>query len=584
MAGGPPVTITVTLVDATGEPAQGGGTWQVELYKDRTRVGGAGPGLYETASLGASIALGQEYAPIGAWTKLVLTVIPNRYAPIVVSAELESNGTVYIDDALTTAKISDITAALRVPLLRVRPATGVEPTAPPNVGSPLAGPWLVPVPRSQPKRSRYKALDELSGMGWSTPGGLVLKRLEDRQGDTSPLNSPADPNWGRFTTQSSSPPILTPDLASAGAPVVLEYGEVGADVRLGPAFLVGLWAPKLKSSNTPDSRPLDFVAFIPPKTVLADYPPDAYPYRKAYPYVVAQDSDLPNNLYQPYVRLALKYLTGVLAPYGLVAKQQIILTPVFPHPKNERDPNFGQPFTSRPGLARLTREVAQLLARMQYQSQGPTGTGWWGTEEPVAHRVTTPQPTPPAGRLAVASYSAGAAELTRLLTNTQLANSYPRQFWGVSDQQLALAMTGWIETWCLDLETDSTTVAAADFDNALTRWLGEGPARRFIIGGSGTTGGGHWSVMYPRIHAKSGVTAVPSGGPPAAFVWRGPEAKWLAVFCTNSYLTASTPAAGAWPSFPMSANNPGTRDGQMAHDFMFTITTGLAIAWSQVGA
>jgi hypothetical protein len=99
------------------------------------------------------------------------------------------------------------------------------------------------------------------------------------------------------------------------------------------------------------------------------------------------------------------------------------------------------------------------------------------------------------------------------------------------------------------------------------------------MGGSGTTGHVDPDKLYPKLAAASTAVVVQSPTEPRrrARLWRGPDGKWLGVFCTNEYLSATTPDPAAWP-FMLVAPSPDD-----AHGFMFQIASGLAFGWSTVG-
>jgi hypothetical protein len=82
------------------------------------------------------------------------------------------------------------------------------------------------------------------------------------------------------------------------------------------------------------------------------------------------------------------------------------------------------------------------------------------------HSSPTEVSAPPLRRVAVAAYSASTTQLDTLLSGQPLGgmrNSVA--VWGVSDSVRSAAFTAQRqETWCLDLLTGSTTVAAATFE------------------------------------------------------------------------------------------------------------------------
>lgn len=559
--------VEVRLTDAVGAATVGGGTWQLVVRNNGAQVHDSGVVAYTGTVLSAT-------APVAAWSHVAVTVTPARYAPVAVELNPSASGS-YRDDTLVVIRRLDAAAAkVDLPVLRIREAVGESPPGPPKLGSPLVGPWLATIPRTT--RRVYR---ELLVTPW------LAKRPDVRSvtdsGRAGPLGDPDQPDWDRFNTRRRAA-----DPATSGAPLLLEYGEVGSSSAAGPRFLVGIWAPvRLPGAGTPTWR--DVVAFIHPSTAKTWFPPVAFPFRPLYPYAVGDNTNVPqgdpDRTYQPYVNLAMRYLIDAWVPYELAGNEAIFVTPVFPNPvpKHPDDLEYGLPFRTPAGLARLLLEVNLFLHRIRYGHPGETLDRWWGaaTSSPP-HSSSVDARAPALRRVAVAAYSASTTQLDALLRGEQLSNMrYPVDAWSVPAAALDQFDAAWRETWCLDMLTGATTVAAATFERHLLDWVNRRSGRRFVMGGSGTTGHDDPDRLYPSLAKASTAITVQSTTEPRrhARMWREAGGKWLGMFCTNAYLSAATAQPGIWP--PMQAA-PSDDD---AHGFMFHIASGLAFGWTAVG-
>src|SRR5262249_55185707 len=161
-----------------------------------------------------------------------------------------------------------------------------------------------------------------------------------------------------------------------------------------------------------------------------EYPPVAYPFHDPYPYIVGENPNVqsndPDHIYQPYVNLALRYFVGEWSPYTLAGNEAIFVVPIFPNPvasKPDKD-EYGLPFRTTAGLARLIIEVNLFLHRIRYGFSGGNFDHWCGSRPPIvapsSSSVETAAPT--LRKVAVAGYSAATTLLDVLLAGTRLSN------------------------------------------------------------------------------------------------------------------------------------------------------------------
>lgn len=564
-----PIAVEVNLMDAVGGLAGGSGTWQLLVRNNGTQVLDTGPVAFTQASLTANL-------PASPWTHLKVIVAPERYAPAAVEVNVTTSG-VYRDDTL--AKVREAKAdsvKIDLPLLRLRETAGVTPPSDPAVDTSLAGPWLKAL-----KGTAGSVYRELQVNSWLSPHSQMTT-VSDSSQKTGPLGNPDASGWERFNFRSRA---VTP--ASSGAALILEYGEVGSNGTGGPRFLVSIWAPvRATGAGQPSWR--DMVAFVHPSSAKTWYAPAAYPYRDPYPYSVRDNPNVdpkdPDRIFQSYVNLALKYLVGEWSPYRLDGNESIMVSPIFPNPmpsSPDKD-EYAMPFCTPAGMIRLLCEVNLYLHRIRYGFSGANFDRWWG-----ARTITAPwsSPTevvpPPIRRVAVAAYSASTTQLDQLLAGQALSSGrYPVNLWGAPTAVIDQVTAAWRETWCLDMLTGSTTVPATTFENHLTQWVGARSDRRFLMSGSGTTGHNNPDGLYPNIAKASPVKVTvqsPTEARRHAAFWRGPDDKWVGLFCSNAYLSATTPDAGPTPAFPVAPSD------DEAHGFMFRISSGFAWAWTAIG-
>ena len=177
--------VEVKLTDAAGNPAVGGGTWQLTVRNNGASITGGHTGTvaYTGATLTATL-------PVGAWTHLNVAVTPARYASASVQLNPSATG-IYRDDTLAVIRqLLPTSAKIDLPLLRVREAVGVAPPGAPKVGSPLAGPWL-----DVPKGKTNPVYRELLVTPWLAKHPRVASLLDS--GSAGPLADPDKPGWDR---------------------------------------------------------------------------------------------------------------------------------------------------------------------------------------------------------------------------------------------------------------------------------------------------------------------------------------------------------------------------------------------------
>jgi len=576
-----PFTVVLSLWDIPGQDPEGGGTWQVVVQKN-------GALLHDTKAMPYSGGKFSVSTPAGAdWTHITITIVPELYALQGVKVNQSAAGMYRNNPNARISKPAPDTLRISLPLLRVREAPGVAPPSPLVPGDEPGAIWLARVPQTSFNVYRDVVLDALQ----SKSPVMSLNEVADATGFKSAIkepDAPATDPWRRFQTT-----VLQSDPPAHGAPLLLEYGEVGSAQGKGARFLVAVWAPNWKlnsgAAQPPNSR--DMALFYHPKTNKVPFPVSAFPFTKGYPYTVTgpDPTNAQGHVFQPYVNLALRHVFDTWSRFHVPARQAVFVSPIFPHPIEQKPDNleYGLPFTTQEGAARLLQEVNVYLHQIRYGWSNADMNQWWGVGAPSngmrrspaddIHSYPDDFPVPPLGRVAVSAFSASSAELGRMLATPGLSNSrYPNGRWGTTDHDPLLHE--WIETWALDPFLDATTVTSAKFEKLLIDWFGRNDDRRFMIANSGTTGGSTPGTKYPALRAAAGATKRYTSSDPTKFaeVWRGPSDRWLGLFCSNPYLRGPAPG-NAFPQWP--ANN----DPDLAHGFMYRLSIGLALSWSTLG-
>ncbi|WP_327691071.1 hypothetical protein OG870_17280 [Streptomyces sp. NBC_00461] len=578
--------LEVHLTDAVGQTPEGGGSWRAIVKDGNTLRHDTGVLPYQGNTWTADL-------PISAtWTHASLQLDPDRYAAQGVQVNPSAGG-VYRNNSAARIVLDGGNTRLRLdlPLLRIREAPGVQIPSTPKPGDDPKAAWLT-TSKSQTRAIslRYR---EVNVNDW--PNARKTRMVTPGPAPSAVLDDPDHPDWGRLHHQDRSS-----DPSTAGAPLVLEYGEVGRTSATEPRFLVGIWAPApAGSSAVPAWR--DMVAFYHPSTAKTWFPADTYPFRNHYPYPVSSNTQVdpshPDRLFQPYVNLALKYMFGHWSHFVDKDRQLVLVTPILPHPlpgpnpaKPSRDENeYGLPFRAQSGLARLLTEVNLFLHQRRYGWSGTNLDDWWGARAPMGQpRSPAEVPTfflderaaPQVRRVAVAAFSSSSQLLEAALTTKDLPSAarYTGRNWGVPDVRKAL-LEPWMETWCLDPLLGKTTVQAPVFEKNLMKWWSESESRRFLLANSGTTGGSNPGALYPAIRTASSALRKRSKSDPNrnAEAWWGPNQRWIGMFCSNPYLSAVADVLVPWPPFTA---HPSSDD---AHAFMHVLAVGLALGWSTLG-
>ncbi|GAA5025797.1 hypothetical protein ACFQRL_12545 [Microbacterium fluvii] len=569
-----PVRVTVGLADAVAVAAVGGGTWSVTLSDNGRPVASQPPTPYSGAVLTATLAA-------ASWSSAVIEVNPVRYAPLRLTVSGRDQS-VYRDDPLSVVTAGADALVVSTRLLRLRESRGVPISPQPDPGI-LTGPWLTAsgnpalpsVVYGDLRMQSFGALPSLEALSPPAAGGTVFA-------------DPDAPGWGRFNRITKT----NLDMNRAGAPLLLEYGDVGSSTS-GARFLVAIWAPAHDARKAPTEH--DFVAFLHPNTSKPPFPPAGHPYRSGgYPYGVVpvpppKGEQPSGRTFQPYVELAMRYLVGSWAKYRWPGNSAVVVMPIMPgapplakgQTAGDDQLDYGRPFRDRSGMWRLVEEVKFFLHRVRYGLSADALTRWWGAGSgpPVSTTVTTP--IPGTRRIAVAAYSASSVQLVPLLTSEAQGRRFDAALWGPSPTVQAVADQAWRETWALDPFTKAGESVGSDvFEKALLAWLGENNERRFVLGASGTTTATDLVTRFPALAAAATRRPVLRGSDPSrrAEFWAGPSNRWVAFAASNPYLTAAAP-----PTPPTLPTYPAFRDDDIQHAFMFELATGFAFNWTTVG-
>ena len=233
--------------------------------------------------------------------------------------------------------------------------------------------------------------------------------------------------WERFASTTANA-----DPGKDGIFLLLEYGEVSPLVSQAPRFLVACWVPHglLKAS----ASAVDFLIWFTPTVTGEFYPPDTYPFRKAYPYEIWAGGSPTNAFFvQRYLLLpslhltrangepTSHYLTYLTAAAG---KSTVVVVPVCPAaPKAAYEV-----FESQPGLMRLLKELCLQISLLRQ-------------DKPAAYG-----PPPQVGQIVVA----GRAEVQRSLTVIGAASAlspYTDSRWQSSATEFRQK---WKEFWSFD--------------------------------------------------------------------------------------------------------------------------------------
>jgi hypothetical protein len=270
-----------------------------------------------------------------------------------------------------------------------------------------------------------------------------------RFADVIELRDPAAAGWDKFRYQD-----VPVDLKKAGAYLLLEYGFKPA-IQAGPSphFLVAVWAPRIALGTNPQVM----VMFTPP-TKPVDYPVDAYPFRRAYPYspYIGAAPSPPQTaiaVTPPYTTLPARYLLAHdREPFRIVhqllaaGRNPIIIMPIQP------SMDWG-PLATQRGVSRLINEVVRFL---------------------YARQLVSTRSTPPA-RFSLSGGNASVIPSRRLFTEERIAREFAVTIAGFSegidavldlcsphdfDQKLydpvlfasppAALLGGWREIWDID--------------------------------------------------------------------------------------------------------------------------------------
>jgi len=575
-----PFRLDLTLTDATGQPPVGGGRIQLVLRKDAAAVFDSGLTAYASSPITLSAPTGND------WTHVIVRIEPESYSLQGVTLN-RSGKTVYSNNAAARSALSDDgNLTLALPLLRIREAPGAIPGRDPTAGDDLKSIWLE---RRQGKPAAIYR--ELLSAGMLAPRTAVAAMAEpDRSGKPSPFIDPDAANgWDRFKTSARGE-----DPAASGASLLLEYGETGSVTAAGPRFLVGVWVPSRPSPAPAGPYPVwrDVAAFLHPSTAKSWFPESSWPYTVNYPFVVSNNTNVgagqPVLPFQPYVNLALKHLTGIWSQFQRTGRDEIFVVPILPHPKprSQDEADYGLPFSTQSGLARLLAEVNLYLHQIRYGWPGMGLDTFAGAAAPGTRARSPADATafftdsvkpPVVRRVAAAAFSASSTLMNRLMTQPSTSNSrFPADRWSARTGD---PFRAWTEAWVIDPIYGTATVEATTFETSLQAWFGAYETRRFHIVHSGTTGGNDPDALYPRFGKRTASRQRVTGTDTTRVgnYWSGQGDRWAAMFCTNPLLTVSTANTALWPPFET------TSDPDAIHGFTFALASGMILGWTLLG-
>jgi hypothetical protein len=575
-----PFRMDLTLTDATGQPPVGGGRLQLVLRKDAAAVFDSGFTAYAKPQITMTAPTGND------WTHVIVRIEPESYTLQGVTLN-RSGENVYCNNAAAQIALSDDgNLTLALPLLRVREAPGAIPGRDPAAGDDLKSVWLER--RQGMSAAIYRELLSTGMLASRTAVAAVAE--PDRFGKFSPFIDPdAADGWDRFKINARRE-----DPAASGAPLLLEYGETGSVTAGGPRFLVGVWVPTRPSPAPAGPYPAwrDMAAFLHPSTAKSWFPESSWPYTANYPFVVSNNTNIaagqPVLPFQPYVNLALKHLTGIWSQFQRIGRDEVFVVPILPHPKakSQDEADYGLPFTTQSGLARLLAEVNLHLHQIRYGWPGMGLNTFGGATAPTtpprspadATAFFTESVKPPVvRRVAAAAFSASSAQMNTLMTQRSTSNSrFPAERWSARTSD---PFRAWTEAWVIDPIFGTATVAATTFEASLQAWFDANETRRFHIIHSGTTGGGNPDALYPKFGKRTASRQRVTGTDTTRVgnYWIGQGDRWAAMFCTNPLLTATTANAALWPTFET------TPDPDTIHGFTFALASGMILGWTLLG-
>jgi hypothetical protein len=270
-----------------------------------------------------------------------------------------------------------------------------------------------------------------------------------------------------------------------------------------PRFLVACWMPEtlLKTTRTP----IDFLIWFTPTVTGSFYPPDEYPFRKAYPYEIwayeiwAGGNPASAFFVQRYLMLpslhmtrasgekTSHYLTYLTAAAG---KSTVIVVPVCPAaPKAAYEA-----FETQPGLMRLLKELCMQIALFRQN-------------QPAQYA-----PPPDVGQIALAGLSAGVQRSQAVFSATSALSPYTDSRWQADAGQFRQK---WKEFWSFDAaytgvkdKSGKVIVRANDqfraFLNASASWVQQSDGRHLRIYKTDFTAGANVGNQWdPRVETAA---------------------------------------------------------------------------------
>jgi hypothetical protein len=357
------------------------------------------------------------------------------------------------------------------------------------------------------------------------------------------FGKPDADGWDRFGNDKRS--LAAKDF---GTFALLEFGFPAPNMAGRPRYLVGVWYP-----NKPLGETADVNVFFSPNTGDG-YPPDAYPYAKAYPYQTKPRKGAASAKFkledvdQPYLSLAENYVcVGYKLVYQMLAagKNAIIVMPIQPSAQWGVLQTIG-------GVWRLVIEAVRfgesqrLIARKGKvaaldfsRDVVTTDTDSLGIAEQPFNRNQM--------RLTTSAFSAGLSAIFGMMSSvTGRGNSalkdFPASHFGASEAE---CLTAWKALW----DIDGGFHQLGEFESCVTRLLA------WRKGGSNRT-----LLMYhseDTVDAKSSIVpftpelAVKRRSGKVGFVEQGysQDRSLMWALISNSMLRTSAPdsPSNLWP-------------------------------------
>lgn len=400
-----------------------------------------------------------------------------------------------------------------------------------------------------------------------------------------PLGDATKSGWDRFTSITANA-----DPGKDGVFLLLEYGDVSPLVSQAPRFLVACWVPQglLKAA----AKAVDFLIWFTPTVTGEFYPPDAYPFRKAYPYEIwAGGTPTDAFFVQRYLLLpslhmtrakgepTSHYLTYLTAAAG---KSTVVVVPVCPAaPKAAYEA-----FESQAGLMRLLKELCLQISLLRQ-------------DQPAAYG-----PPPQVGQIVVAGLSAGVQRSMTVIGAASALSPYTDPRWQSSSTEFRQK---WKDFWSFDAAfldvkdaKSGKVVTGGDqfrsFLNAAASWVQQTDDRHLRIYKTDFTAGANvgkqWdprletAALFRRMLKASAPVSVQESKAPFAVSMNDARRRWQCISLSEEYMRDPTGSTGL-PEIPIGRDefmkqNPKAKIYKIYHDAVPRMFLGHALVTSNL--